>query len=454
MILSNKIVVTLRFMFTGILCAMMQTSSVSAQPMIGIDSDFTYAMIDQNNNVNQKPLFLLQNRQVGLESKLYLGLQARAIGFLIKTNQQDKFSYLMRFPPDFTGDYGSELLINNVNIGLLANVSSWMALYSELNWDPARTFEGVDEKITVQDPTGAPLVIERGRVVDATRQTVSLKQAYMLFGDLDKYSVYGYLGKFRTPFGLDDTVSPFSANMIFHYFNGLSHGAAVAVYKEGVHLTAALLQGGPQFRTVNSGNYGGDVDNFAISASYENEFVRIGGGVLGGTGYSSDFPIAHFAITGRRNPAWDGHLRLRFNPLTVSGEIVQTFKVWPGTAGTPTQPANFFPASKVTAYALEAKVDVAEDTAVPSAISVSWSEGRQGASGSQWEFNRQLTIGFQAKVQSNIGVYFEFNHLQGFAPLQWMTGFYPPGAPPGTFVLPSKRDVKQNLGLIGITVAL
>jgi hypothetical protein len=225
----------------------------------------------------------------------------------------------------------------------------------------------------------------------------------------------------------------------------------VAVYKEGVHLTAALLQGGPQFRTVNSGNYGGDVDNFAISASYENEYVRIGGGVLGGTGYSSDFPIVHFAITGNRNPAWDVHLRLRFNPVTFSSEIVQTFEDWPGTAGTLTQPANFFPASKVTAYALEAKVDVAEDTSVPSAISVSWSEGRRGASGSEWEFNRQLTVGFQAQVQSNIGVYFEFNHLQGFAPLQWLSGFYPFGAPPGTFVLPSKRDVRQILGLIGIS---
>jgi hypothetical protein len=137
--------------------------------------------------------------------------------------------------------------------------------------------------------------------------------------------------------------------------------------------------------------------------------------------------------------------------VTFSSEIVQTFEDWPGTAGTLTQPANFFPASKVTAYALEAKVDVAEDTSVPSAISVSWSEGRRGASGSEWEFNRQLTVGFQAQVQSNIGVYFEFNHLQGFAPLQWLSGFYPFGAPPGTFVLPSKRDVRQNLGLIGIS---
>ncbi|MEZ6121321.1 MAG: hypothetical protein R3C28_32855 [Pirellulaceae bacterium] len=131
----------------------------------------------------------------------------------------------------------------------------------------------------------------------------------------------------------------------------------------------------------------GTLNNFAANASItlgnaEACQLRIGGGFLRGTIY--DGLAAEHLDTNQFgdffNSAWDVNFRLDIGRLSLAGEFVSTIEPWPVTN------------ARVSAYRAEVAWSLA--TAFPSRVSVSWSEGRQGPSGSEFEFNRQLVVGY------------------------------------------------------------
>lgn len=445
-----------------------EASWVSFKPKYG------YNILDQNNFVAWKVNYLL-NAKNDLPSPVTISAQIRAIAFYGFTSDANRFGYLMRFPPDFSGNAASEVTVNNFNIGITGRVTDWLTLFGELRYNPARTFgDSSQRSLNVGTATGGSQTINLGGTADTVRSLWFGLNAYALFGNPDKSDFYFYIGHFNLPFGNMNTFNPFSQTSVWHYFGARGNGASLGYQNSGFKAEFCVVQGGPQERVANAGP-DGKVGNFCANAEYSytyNDFFQIdvGGSFIFGTDYCTPFPIAHFAFcpNGTVNGAWDANIYLSFGKhFSLRGEIARTLSPWPGTAGTPTQPAFFFDAAHVTAFVAEGKIEFDVYTqkdsqgnvvkTIPLALTASWGEGIQGAEKSPWRHNKQFTAALQSKITESVLVYFEYNLVQGFAPLQFMSGFYPdtggaPGAPV-VFVQPSKIDVQENLFLVGVTAA-
>ena len=95
---------------------------------------------------------------------------------------------------------------------------------------------------------------------------------------------------------------------------------------------------------------------------------------------------------------------------------------------------------EVIAYRAEAAYDMfIGDMAARS--SVSWSEGIQGSSETEFEFNRQLVLGLSVQPYPNTTLTFEYVRGSGFAPL---TGIQKV----------SDKDVVQDSLVLGAVISL
>jgi hypothetical protein len=72
---------------------------------------------------------------------------------------------------------------------------------------------------------------------------------------------------------------------------------------------------------------------------------------------------------------------------------------------------------------------------------VGWSEGIQGPSGSQFEFNRQFVAGVGMQLSENALFTVEYVNSSGFAPLMNITTV-------------SDRSVTQHSAVLGLVLAL
>ncbi|MCA9008184.1 MAG: hypothetical protein KDB01_00485, partial [Planctomycetaceae bacterium] len=77
----------------------------------------------------------------------------------------------------------------------------------------------------------------------------------------------------------------------------------------------------------------------------------------------------------------------------------------------------------------------------PLRLSASFSEGTQGPSGSQFEFNRQFVAGLRYIPHPNVTMTFEYVQSTGFAPLIDITTV-------------SDRSVIQNSFILGLVLAI
>lgn len=176
------------------------------------------------------------------------------------------------------------------------------------------------------------------------------------------------------------------------------------------------------------------MNNFAVNALQtvtlgRDSALALGAGYLYGTIY--DGPTAEHldsTVSGDRNGLFDVNAALRIGRWHLRGEYLQTENLWPTTN------------HKVAAYAVETAWDVTTAGA-PVRISGSWSEGIQGDSGSEFEFNRQLVIGIAASPRDNIQLSLEYVRSMGFAPLINITTV-------------SDRDVVQNSLVFGLVLSI
>jgi len=392
-----------------------ETSSDGNTGIIRFNHNYAYGMLDPTTNINSKQLYLLEQKQNGnLKSDaIYIGGAVTAIVDYWDSNRDSKFGYLMRHPTSNNqiGGTVSEAVIHSVQTNFTANIGDWVSVYGEFLYDPEQSFG-------------------MGTTTDLNRNQIQLRQGYVLFGNLDKTPFYAAIGKMTTPFGLTDTVNPFSASSNWHAFGGLANGAMIGYKKDGLHIRAEAVQGGAQFRAANTPvgdtNIPSKLNNYVIDANYTfgfgggaNDFM-FGGSYERGSAYCQSFPVIHFDACEEANPAWAAYSRLRLGNFTLQSEYNETVDVWPGTFN-PTPPLDIYPASKVSSFSLGGKystriMDKRTD------FSLDFSTFTAGPDGAPWERQNQWILGTAFFLSDSVKLFGEGVLVEGYSPLNFISG--------------------------------
>ncbi|OYP37621.1 LbtU family siderophore porin [Rhodopirellula sp. MGV] len=376
---------------------------------VQLDTELFRHLLDFQNHQTEKQL-LLRDENTDWPGKpvLLVGGQARLSLLAATTNRENKFSYLGRFPADFTGKSASDARLLQANAGMAAYVNPWISGYGELLFSDVFTFP------------------------DFKQGSLQVRQAYAVFGDPTLTPWYVFLGKKNVSFGDMGTLLPFSQSVVWHYFAALHEGVGVGYHTDNFSATVTGINGGRGVRLADSESKG-KINNFAanmiVSGGDQQIGWRLGTGFLMGTIYDGNVAEHLDANTfGPYNHAWDVNGELTLGNLTLQAEYVSTTGDWPVTD---------YP---VSAYRTEAAYD-AKFMRWPTRYAVSWSDGRQGESGTEFEFNRQFAMGMGLTLGPNATFSAEYVRSLGFAPLIDLTSV-------------SDRDVVQNSLVLGMTIVL
>ena len=300
---------------------------------------------------------------------LHLHGAVSAITNYQSSNRDDKFGDLMRHPTasNQVGRTVSESAIHSVQLGFTGALGDWITANAEILYDPEQSFG-----------KGTNTYLERNQL--------QVRRAYVLLGDLDRSPLYAGLGKMAVPFGLTDSVSPFSTSSVWHAFGGLANGVRAGYAGDGLNLSFMGVQGGAQFRAANTPVHGtavpGRLNNFAVDANYTLGLGSVGsflmgGSYLRGTAYCQDFPVVHFAPCKDNNPAFGVYGKLIYGDFTLQGEFARTKDEWPATLN-PAIPQ--FPAGKVTSFGVGTRYRY-DSSFGPVDFSVEFSRFSAGAEG-------------------------------------------------------------------------
>lgn len=432
---------------------------------VGLDSDYSFRILDGAENVTTKPLVqLLAKQNGGLLDRITLSGGITVIADYQITNRDSKFGYLTRHPTatNQIGDHVSEAVIHSAQLAMTARVTDDLTGFVELLYDPETSFGS-------------------GTLTDLNRNQIQLRRGWLMWGNLDKRPVYALIGKTDISFGLNDTVSPFTPSTNYHAFAGLSYGAQVGYYANGLHLRAMAVQGGAQFRSANTPVGGTAVpsrlNNFAVDANYTlslggADSAMIGGSYQHGTAYCQPYPVVHFTPCQRHVPAFAAYGRVRLGGFTLLGEYAQTTRVWDGTAVpaidprlgrpvTPPQvvwtvapnPLSVYRPVKLRSftvggrYAFGAPLTGGTQSR-NTAVSLEFSRFISGADGSPWEGQSQTVLGLSRFLSPSINLFGELIYVDGFVPLNFLSG--------GNFAdgsTWSDQSVNTGVALIGAQVA-
>ncbi|WP_424769900.1 hypothetical protein [Pontixanthobacter sp.] len=414
---------------------------------IGIAPEYSYRVLDHAEDTNTKPLLQLTAITDGLlDNRVTVSGSTIAIATAQRSNRPSKFGYLMRNPTSANqiGSTVTEAVLHDAKIAVTARVTQDVTAYAELLYDPQQSF-------------GA------GTITALTRNQIQLRRGWVMLGNLEKSPVYALIGKMDTPFGLNDTVSPFTNSTTWHAFAGLAYGAQAGFVKDGLHVRAMAIQGGAQFRSantpVNGTNVPSKLNNFAVDARYElalggqGNTIMAGASYQHGSPYCQSYPVFHFNPCADNVPAWVAYGRLKYGDLQVIGEFARTTKVWPGSAvPIPTNPLSIFEAQKTEAFTAGARYAFGPENSTKQgrnfALSGEFSKFIAGEKGAPWERQNQAVLGLSWFPADNLNLFAEYVHVDGFAPLNFLSGGnFPDGS---TW---SERDAKTDVALIGAQVS-
>lgn len=418
---------------------------VSAGAYVGIAPDYGYAVLDHAETVNKKRILQLQARQNGtLKEIVTLSGQATVLADYQSSNRADKFGYLMRHPTlnNQIGDEVSEAVIHSASLAATAALTDNITAYIEMLYSPEQSF--------------GP-----GTITALGRNQVQVRSAYLMWGNLDKSPVYASIGKMYTPFGLNDTVSPFTNSTVWHAFAGLAYGAEVGYLKDGLSLRAMAIQGGAEFRGANTPVDGTNVpsklNNFALDANYtldlgEGDAVMAGASYQHGSAYCQNYPVVHFNPCDDNNPAWSAYGTIDKGPFSLLAEYAQTTDVWPGSAvPDPTNPLSRFAAQETKSFVLGGRYGFGQELqngARDSALSLEFSAFIAGDNGAPWERQDQWVLGYSKYLVPNVNLFSEYVRVDGYAPLNFVSGGnFPDGS---TW---SDSDASTDVFLIGAQAA-
>ena len=414
----------------------------SGDDFVGLSSDYSYRILDHAENVNTGPLLQLQAIQNGeLNDRVTLGGGVTVLANYQRSNSNSKFGWLMRHPTPSNqiGEEVSEFVVHSAQLQTTARLSDNLTSYIEFLYNPEQSFGS-------------------GTITDLNRNQVQVRKAYVLWGDLDQSPWYAGLGKMDTPFGLNDTVNPFTNSTNWHAFAGLAYGGMVGFYNNGFHLRAMAIQGGSQFRAANTSvegtNVPSRVNNFAVDANYTSNFgngdsIMFGASYEAGSPYCQNYPVTHFSPCEDNNPAYAVYSRLVMGDFTMIGEFAQTTDVWAGSAvPIPANPLSVFEAQETQSFGIGGRyaLDVGAESDLD--ISFEFSRFRAGDDGAPWERQNQYVAGLSYFLTPNVKMFGELIHTEGWVPLNFLSGGnLPAGA---TW---SERDAKTNVITFGVQAA-
>ncbi|MBI2070401.1 MAG: hypothetical protein HYT79_07325 [Elusimicrobia bacterium] len=414
------------------------SSSSNASGLVQLNHQFSYDMLDATTRINRKELYILQKKQSGelTSDSVILGGAVTSMADYQKSNLDHKFSYLMRQPTvsNQVGREVSEAVVHSAQIGLTAAIGEWVAAQMDVLYEPEQSF-------------GA------GTNTALARNLLQMRRAYVLLGNLEKSPFYASIGKSATPFGLTDTVNPFTASTVWHAFGGLANGVTLGFLKNGLRLSFMGVEGGAQFRSNNTSVAGTAVpsrlDNFSADANYTHEFDKktsllVGTSYQRGSAYCQDFPITHFAACKDNNAAFDVYSQLGLTDLTLQAEIAQTENVWPGTFN-PAIPQ--FAASRVTSFGAGGKYRMSL-AKKPLDLSGEFSRFVAGPNGAPWEFQDQWVWGLASFIEPSVKLFAEYIHIAGYAPLNFISGGNVP-----TGQTHSDDSGRNDLYVVGVNAA-
>lgn len=411
--------------------------------VVEFNSPYSFVMLDHTDRVNKKIRYQLDqyDSEALKTDKLYIGAAIIGIIDAQDSNRHSKFGYLMRHPgpSNQIGNEVSEAVLHNFKFHFTGAIKSWAKFYGEVLYDPEQSFGS-------------------GTITTLSRNQLQLRRAYALFGDKEKSSFYFALGKMDTPFGLTDTVNPFTSSSVWHAFAGLAYGAQLGYDNGDLGVTLMAVQGGAQFRSINTPiqntNVPSRLNNFVANIDYTfhldcGEWL-FGASYLHGSAYCQGFPITHFSPCFTKNPAWDVYSKLQYGRLLIQGEYASTFKSWVGTHN-PSFPLNRFPAHKAAAFGGGARLDVpCQFCQRDVSLSLDFTQFDAGPDDSPWDRQGQFVFGISTKLYPTVKLFAEYARVFGYAPLNNISGNGPDG--PGTTV--SDNSARTNVYLLGTQIAI
>lgn len=418
---------TMLFMVSVISTTIAQVSSDSSKNnFIGTNSSFSYKMIEPNENLRKVYIFMEERKEGNIKAgSVVIGSSLIAIGDYQKSNTDSKFGYLMRHPTSSNqiGKEVSEAVLHSFQLSITGTVNKWLAAHAEMLYNPEQSF-------------GSGLITSLGR------NQIQLRKGFILIGNLNKFPLYGAIGKMDAPFGQTGTVSPFTNTTMWHAFGGLAYGAQLGFQKWNLHATVMAVQGGAQFRALNtpvadSTNVPSLINNFTADLNYtiffgENVKFTFGGSYLHGSAYCHEFPVVHFNPCKENNPAWTVYGKLKVNEsITLKGGFAKTLQVWPGTHN-PTAPLDVYAASAVSSLDAGAKYTINPNSSFQHSISGEFSNFVAGPSGAPWERQNQIVLGYSVMFNKSSKLFLELFRTDGYVPLNWVSGSdpfapFPPG---------------------------
>ncbi len=404
-------------------------------------------MVDPNQDLRKVNILIEERKAGNLPPKsLIVGASLIAIADYQRSNIDSKFAYLMRHPTanNEIGKEVSEAVIHSFQFSLAGAVNNWLAVYAEMLYNPEQSFGS-------------------GTITSLERNQVQLSKGFVVVGNLNKFPIYGAIGKMDAPFGQTGSVNPFSNSTMWHAFGGLGYGAQVGFKKWNIHATFMAVQGGAQFRAMNtsvgdSTNVPSQLNNYTADLNYTLKLgasvrLMIGGSYLHGSAYCQDFPITHFQPCHDNNPAYTYYGKLVINNrITLKGGFAKTMEVWPGTYN-PNSPLNEFAASKVSSLDAGVKYEFNLKGKVRYAISGEFSNFKAGPNGAPWERQNQIIAGFSGMLNNSSKLFIELFKTNGYAPLNFISGSDPfDPFPPG--VTHSDRDAFSHGIVLGAQITL
>jgi hypothetical protein len=407
---------------------------------IGINPEFSYKMLDQNQNLRKVEILLNSKKKKLIKNNnLIIGTSLISIVDYQHSNTDSKFGYLMRHPTanNQIGKDVSEAVIHSFQLSVTATINRWITSYAELLYNPEQSFGS-------------------GTITNLNRNQIQLRKAFVVFGNLNKSPFYGAVGKMDAPFGQMGTVNPFTNSTMWHAFGGLGYGAQIGYNKGGLHAKIMLAQGGAQFRALhvpvgNATAVPSKLNNFVADLNYklvisDKVNLKAGASYKKGGAYCQGFPVFHFTPCEENNPEYTVYGTLDVNNrLNVMASFAKTFDEWEGTFN-PTPPLNVFEASKVSSLSLGVKYDLNKVGKIKHTLSGEFSNFIAGPNGAPWERQNQYILGYQALMNKSAKLFVEIFRTEGFAPLNFISGsadFDP--FPPGT--THSDRDA-NSMGIV------
>jgi len=409
-----------------------------------INHSFSYDMLDPTTLITRKGEYILEHKKTGfiLNDTVYLGGAITSMADYQVSNTDSKFGYLMRHPTSINQKTKivSEAVIHSAQFDLVANINYWITSYMEFLYDPEQSF-------------GA------GTNTALARNQMQLRQGYLLFGDLEKSPLYASVGKMSIPFGLTDTVNPFTASTVWHAFGGLAYGAKVGYLQGGFNVRGMAIQSGPQFRGANvpveSGSAAtSSLNNYAVDLSYSIETSKssrllIGSSATKGSAYCQEFPASHFGACKAANGAYDFYAQWKSSDWTLQAEYAKTEHVW-NASFNPALPQ--YPASAVASWEVGVKYRT-HTSLFPVHYSAEFSRFVAGPSNAPWNSQDQWVLGIATFPTISNKFFLELIGTRGYVPLAFMSGGNAGSLGVGAEGTWSDQNAFSSIVMIGANVA-